>query len=61
MPRKDEETNWLDDAFDEDKNVQALKEAQKANNRSCLVTLVVGIAAIAVIMVLGFGAIASLL
>ncbi len=54
MSRK-EETDWLDDAFDDKKNEEAYLAAQKANNRGCLIALCVGAFVLIAIFLASFG------
>lgn len=59
--RNDEDYDYLEDAFDDEKNEAAMLEAQRANNRGCLIALIVGVVAIIVIAIVAFGAVSALM
>ncbi len=52
---KDEEYDWLEDPFDEEKQAADLEEARRAQRRSCLVVAIILIVIVLVAVIL-FGA-----
>lgn len=62
MGRKhDEDYDYLEDAFNDEKNEAAMLEAQRANNRGCLIALIAGVFGIIVISIIVFGAISAVM
>lgn len=51
---------WLDDAFDDEKTQAELNRAKQANNRGCLIALVVFAVAVIVAAVVGISMLGSL-
>lgn len=61
MARKTgDDYDYLEDAFDDRKNEAALLEAKKANQRGCLIALIVGIFVPIIILIISFGVTSSI-
>ena len=59
--RKDEDFDYLEDAFDDKKSEEEMLAAQRASNRGCLISLAVGVFGVLIIAIVSFGAISALL
>ena len=53
MARSEEHTDWLDDAFDDEKNAQLEEELQRARSKS-RISLIVLLVVIVVLVLVGF-------
>lgn len=58
--RSEEDYDYLEDAFDDEKNAADMIEAQKANSRGCLIALIVGVVGLIAIGIVAFGVLSSL-
>ncbi len=52
--KKEQEYDWLEDPFNEEKAAQELERAQSAQRRGCIVAVIVVLAALIVLFVIGF-------
>lgn len=60
MARHSRSTNWIDDAFDDEKMQQEIEEAKRSRNTGCLVSVIVFVVVAITLTLVGINMLATI-